>query len=35
MPGSAGYDRTIADIWFTTEEAAEQAGFTKAQRWTD
>lgn len=32
VPGSAGYDRTIADIWFTTEEAAEQAGFTKAQR---
>lgn len=32
VPGSAGYDRTIADVWFTTEEAAEAAGFTKAQR---
>ncbi|AZZ39818.1 hypothetical protein C0Z10_08710 [Acidipropionibacterium jensenii] len=32
LPGSAGYDRTITDIWFASEEAAEAAGFTKAQR---
>jgi hypothetical protein len=32
VPGSAGYERTIADVWFTTEAAAEAAGFTKAQR---
>lgn len=31
-PESGGYDRTIADVWFTTEEAAEKAGFSKAQR---
>lgn len=30
--GSGGYERTIADVWFTTEEAAEKAGFSKAQR---
>jgi len=32
VPGSGGYDRTIADVWFTTEEAARKAGFTRAQR---
>ncbi|MES7926816.1 DUF5324 family protein [Cutibacterium acnes] len=32
VPGSGGYDRTIADVWFATEEAAQAAGFTKAQR---
>ncbi|NLE98533.1 MAG: hypothetical protein GX596_11195 [Propionibacterium sp.] len=32
VPGTGGYDRTIAEVWFTTEEAAEAAGFTKAQR---
>ena len=32
VPGSGGYDRTIADVWFTTEEAAKKAGFTRAQR---
>ena len=32
VPGSGGYDRTIADVWFATEEAARAAGFTKAQR---
>lgn len=30
--GTGGYERTIADVWFTSEEAAEKAGFTKAQR---
>lgn len=28
---SAGYDRTIADVYFVSTEAAEQAGFTRAQ----
>ena len=32
VPGSGGYDRTIADVWFATEEAAQAVGFTKAQR---
>lgn len=32
VQGSGGYDRTIADVWFETEEAAQAAGFTKAQR---
>ncbi|WCC80548.1 DUF5324 family protein [Cutibacterium equinum] len=32
VPGSGGYDRTIADVWFATEEDAQAAGFTKAQR---
>lgn len=31
-PDSGGYDRTIAEVWFSSEEAAQQAGFTKAQR---
>ncbi|OYO24611.1 hypothetical protein CGZ93_02605 [Enemella dayhoffiae] len=30
--GSGGYERTIADVWFTSEEAAEKAGFSRAQR---
>lgn len=29
---SGGYERTIADVWFTDEAAAEAAGFSKAQR---
>ncbi|WP_179229136.1 sunset domain-containing protein [Parenemella sanctibonifatiensis] len=29
---SGGYDRTIADVWFESEEAAEKAGFSRAQR---
>lgn len=29
---SAGYERTIADVWFRSTEAAEKAGFTRAQR---
>lgn len=32
VPGSASYERTSAEVWFVSEEAAEQAGFTKAQR---
>lgn len=32
VKGNAGYERTIADIWFNSEEATEAAGFTKAQR---
>lgn len=32
VPGGNGYDRTIAEVWFQSEEAAEAAGFTKAQR---
>ena len=30
--GGGGYDRTIADVWFATEDAAEAAGFVKAKR---
>lgn len=29
---SGGYERTIADVWFADEAAAEAAGFSKAQR---
>lgn len=32
LPGTGGYERTIAEVWFSSEEAAEAAGFTKAQR---
>lgn len=32
VQGNAGYERTIPDVWFNSEEAAEAAGFTKAQR---
>ncbi|WP_130865035.1 sunset domain-containing protein [Acidipropionibacterium timonense] len=32
VPGSGGYDRTIADVWFSSEADAEAAGFTRAQR---
>ena len=28
----AEFDRTITDVWFSTEEAAQAAGFTKATR---
>lgn len=31
-PETGGYERTIADVWFTSEEAAKAAGFAKAQR---
>lgn len=29
VPGSAFYDRTVAEVWFDTEENAEAAGFQK------
>lgn len=29
---SSGYDRTNADVWFNSEESAQAAGFSKAQR---
>ncbi len=29
---SGGYDRTIADVWFASEDAAKAAGFSRAQR---
>ncbi|MFV0406789.1 MAG: hypothetical protein ACK5LN_08225 [Propioniciclava sp.] len=32
VKGNGGYERTIPDVWFNSEEAAEAAGFTKAQR---
>lgn len=32
VPGSGGYERTIADVWFENEEAAQAGGFTRAQR---
>jgi hypothetical protein len=32
VPESGGYERTIADVWFSGEEAAKAAGFTRAQR---
>ena len=32
VPGMAAYDRTIAEVWFESEEAAQAAGFTRAQR---
>lgn len=32
LPGSESFERTISDVWFTTEEAAQAAGFTKAAR---
>jgi large subunit ribosomal protein L17 len=28
VPGSQFYDRTVAEVWFATEEDAEQAGFS-------
>ena len=32
VPESGGYGRTIAEVWFNSEEAAQQAGFVRAQR---
>ena len=32
IKGNGGWERTIADVWFNSEEAASAAGFTKAQR---
>lgn len=31
LPDSAGYVRTIAEVWFDSEEAAQAAGFVRAQ----
>lgn len=30
-PESSGYSSTTAEVWFTSEEAAQQAGFSRAQ----
>ena len=32
LPESAGYARTAGEVWFNSEEAAQQAGFVRAQR---
>lgn len=32
VPGMAAYERTIAEVWFESEDAAKAAGFTRAQR---
>jgi hypothetical protein len=32
VPESAGYNRTLAEVWFNSEEAAQNAGFVRAQR---
>jgi len=32
VPGSTGYDRANADVWFASAELAEAAGFVQAQR---
>ncbi len=29
VPGSSSYDRTVAEVWFASAEAAEAAGFAK------
>lgn len=29
VPGTSHYDRTVAEVWFASEEAAEAAGFAK------
>ncbi|WP_375423160.1 hypothetical protein [uncultured Friedmanniella sp.] len=31
LPGGRGYNQTIAEVWFDSEEAAESAGFVRAQ----
>ncbi|RYZ28418.1 MAG: hypothetical protein EOP01_06560, partial [Propionibacteriaceae bacterium] len=31
LPDSNSYGRTIAEVWFVSEEAAQQAGFSRAQ----
>ena len=31
LPDGGGYDQTIAEVWFDSEDAAERAGFTRAQ----
>lgn len=32
MPGTGGFERTIPDVWFNSEDAAQAAGFVRAQR---
>jgi hypothetical protein len=32
VPESSGYGRTVAEVWFNSEDAAQQAGFVRAQR---
>lgn len=32
LPESGGYARTIAEVWFDSEESAQAAGFIRAQR---
>ncbi|QLQ16599.1 MAG: hypothetical protein HZY73_14125 [Micropruina sp.] len=32
LQGSGGYERTITDVWFNSTDAAERAGFVRAQR---
>jgi hypothetical protein len=32
VPESGGYSRTTAEVWFNSEEAAQRAGFVRAQR---
>ena len=32
VPGSAAYERTIAEVWFNSEAAAQAAGFVGSQR---
>lgn len=32
VPGSQAYERTSAQVWFSSEEAAQAAGFTRPQR---
>ena len=32
LPSALGYERTVTEVWFNSAEAAERAGFTRAQR---
>ena len=32
VPGALAYNRCVAEVWFNSAEAAEAAGFTRAQR---
>ena len=32
VPDSPAYGRTVAEVWFNSEEAAQAAGFIRAQR---
>ena len=31
LPDGGGYEQTVAEVWFNSEEAAERAGFNRAQ----